>query len=204
MPDMPEQVASPAAPGADSPEAVEGRGDLHLPEDAGEWAEGLTRVLERIPPEWGPWVSCGKGWYPIVVRLDEGLAQVVPGYALHQVKEKLGGLRYYVDLRLEPPFPEPACSTGATSEALSAFRRRHDEWRRQVQTWKELTPEGRERDRLEDACDAFIRLAMAEAARTCELCGAPGTMHKSGLGRLQTLCAQDAARGGFKPVGAPH
>jgi hypothetical protein len=68
---------------------------LHVPKDAGEYAEALTRILRRIPDGWGRWIGCGAGWYPLIVALDERLAEIAPDYELHQVKEKFGGLRYY-------------------------------------------------------------------------------------------------------------
>ena len=67
----------------------------HLPEDAGEYAEGLSAILNRIPKGWGKWIDCGKGWYPLVVETDQKLAALDPGYEVHQIKEKFGGLRYY-------------------------------------------------------------------------------------------------------------
>ncbi len=68
---------------------------LHVPEDAGEHAEALSGMLLRIPEAWGRWISCGRGWYPLLVELDEQLRALLPNYVIHQVKEKFGGLRYY-------------------------------------------------------------------------------------------------------------
>lgn len=46
--------------------------------------------------------GCGSyildGWYDIVIRLDEAIAQIDPHYKIDQIKEKFGGLRYYVSL----------------------------------------------------------------------------------------------------------
>jgi hypothetical protein len=67
-----------------------------LPEDAGKHAEGLLKILERIPEHWGRWISCGSGWYPLLIELNEKLAQIEPDYEIHQVKEKFGTLRYYI------------------------------------------------------------------------------------------------------------
>jgi hypothetical protein len=67
-----------------------------LPEDAGEYSEGLLKILRRIPDRWGRWISCASGWYPLLVELDEKLAQIEPDYEIHQVKEKFGTLRYYI------------------------------------------------------------------------------------------------------------
>ena len=68
---------------------------LHVPDDAGEWAAALEAILHRIPDRWGRWISCRRGWYPIIVRLDRAMAGVDPLYEIHQVKQKFGGLRYY-------------------------------------------------------------------------------------------------------------
>lgn len=68
---------------------------IHVPEDAGEWAEGIRQIFRRIPDGWGRWLSCGAGWYPIVVQLDQQLAELDPAYEVHQVKEKWGRLEYY-------------------------------------------------------------------------------------------------------------
>jgi hypothetical protein len=67
----------------------------HLPEDAGAYAEGLAAILQRIPPGWGRWIGCSRGWYPLLIETDQKLAALDPAYQVHQVKEKFGGLRYY-------------------------------------------------------------------------------------------------------------
>jgi hypothetical protein len=38
----------------------------------------------------------GSGWLDIVTRLHTGLKELYPGYKPMQIKEKFGGLRYYV------------------------------------------------------------------------------------------------------------
>lgn len=65
------------------------------PADAGEYAEGLTKVLKRMPDRYLKQIACGKGWYQIIVELDERLARLCPEYEVYQVKEKFGALRYY-------------------------------------------------------------------------------------------------------------
>ena len=69
--------------------------NLHVPEDAGEYEEGLTNVMKRIPEGWGRWISHNKGWYKLVCDTDEMLRHIDPDYEIHQVKEKFGTLRYY-------------------------------------------------------------------------------------------------------------
>ncbi|WP_234713704.1 MULTISPECIES: hypothetical protein [Mycolicibacterium] len=68
---------------------------IHMPDDAGEYEDALRRIMMRIPDGWGRWISCPRGWYPIVIDFDRSLAEIDPDYELHQVKEKYAGLRYY-------------------------------------------------------------------------------------------------------------
>lgn len=77
----------------------------HLPEDAGEYAEGLTRILNRFPEGWGRWIDVGRGWYPLIVELDRQITEVVPTYDIYQVKEKFGGLRFYIGPLTPDVFP---------------------------------------------------------------------------------------------------
>ena len=57
----------------------------------------LAPILARIPEHWGKYVDCGKGWWPILVKLDQDIAKLAPDYTIAQVKEKFGGLRFYID-----------------------------------------------------------------------------------------------------------
>lgn len=68
---------------------------LHVPDDAGDHEAGLRAIMARIPAGWGRWISCSRGWYPIVTELDQQLAAIDSAYEVHQCKEKLGMLRYY-------------------------------------------------------------------------------------------------------------
>lgn len=56
----------------------------------------LQHILDRIPDHWGKYLDIGPGWYQLVLDLDRDIAKLAPDYVLHQVKEKFGGLRYYV------------------------------------------------------------------------------------------------------------
>ena len=38
------------------------------------------------------------GWYKIILNLDAAISAIIPDYVVLQVKEKFGGLRYYIDL----------------------------------------------------------------------------------------------------------
>ena len=74
----------------------------YLPEDAGEYAEELMDILNRIPDGWGRWLSLGKGWYPLVIEINHKLRFMYPDYEIHQVKEKYGTLRYYYGFPHDP------------------------------------------------------------------------------------------------------
>lgn len=58
--------------------------------------EVRDRLYARFPE--GRWkeVSIGEGWIPLVDKLDQDIAAIFPTYELHQVKEKFGGLRFYI------------------------------------------------------------------------------------------------------------
>jgi len=70
---------------------------IHPPKDAGEHADALLAILNRIPDGWGRWISCDRGWYRLIVEHDAALAVLCPEYVVHQVKEKYGTLRYYAE-----------------------------------------------------------------------------------------------------------
>lgn len=41
-------------------------------------------------------------WYPIIKQTHDRLTEIIPGYNIAQIKEKFGGLRFYID------YPETA------------------------------------------------------------------------------------------------
>lgn len=43
---------------------------------------------------------CPEEWEPFIVELDEKLAKIDPDYKVDQVKEKFGGLRYYISSKI--------------------------------------------------------------------------------------------------------
>lgn len=42
-------------------------------------------------------------WYPIIKQAHDLLTELIPGYNIAQIKEKFGGLRFYIDY---PGMPE--------------------------------------------------------------------------------------------------
>ncbi|MFC4469329.1 hypothetical protein ACFPH6_33260 [Streptomyces xiangluensis] len=115
----------------------------HDEADRGEQTPAPTSPSAQIPRRIR---AVGPGWQPVLARLHDQLTALCPGYRLADVKEKLGGLRVYVD-------------------ALGSGER--------------------------DAVRSLIKAAEAEAAVTCEFCGAPGRTRRRGdapHGWLKTVC----------------
>lgn len=87
------------------------------------------------------------GWLYIILDLDYAISEIFPEYRVFQVKEKFGGLRYYIGG--VPP----------------------DKY---------------------DAIHSLIRAAEALSFKTCDTCGAPGTV-RNDRPWVRTLCDEHAA-----------
>ena len=74
-------------------------------------------VTSRIPQGWEPEVSCGRGWLPIILKLMREIDDVWRGFPADgapqscwcpvEVKEKFGGLRFYVQVLVPPRKTDP-------------------------------------------------------------------------------------------------
>jgi hypothetical protein len=176
---------------------------VHVPEDGGEHTEALRGMLVRIPDGWGRWISCSRGWYPLLVELDEQLGTLLPNYVIHQVKEKFGGLRYYwesgEDVR-DPDDPEPSTPGPEGSEdEWAEWRGEHEVWCERLDAYQQ-TPEGRERiadlKRRIELAEKLVDTTEKRAAITCELCGEAARMHCTPAPSpwYKTLCPACAER----------
>lgn len=58
--------------------------------------EGLERIRARFVDPWPTSIACAEGWYSLIIDLDTVLADIAPTYTIAQIKEKFGGLRFYV------------------------------------------------------------------------------------------------------------
>jgi hypothetical protein len=75
-------------------------------------------VTSRIPEGWEREVSCGRGWLTIILRLMRDIDEVWRGFPVEgapercwcpvEVKEKFGGLRFYVHVLVPPRRTDPA------------------------------------------------------------------------------------------------
>jgi hypothetical protein len=55
----------------------------------------IQAIADRIAGGWVETIDIGPGWFDLLARLDQQLAQVSPGYSVEQCKPKFGTLRYY-------------------------------------------------------------------------------------------------------------
>ena len=59
--------------------------------------ERLQKILDRFENGYGAYIGVEEGWYPLLFELDERLSEIDPDYRIAQIKEKFGGLRYYIE-----------------------------------------------------------------------------------------------------------
>lgn len=58
-------------------------------------SEEVDDILLRFADDVPAFIYCGKGWLEIIRKCDEELFKRDPNYRVTQIKEKLGGLRFY-------------------------------------------------------------------------------------------------------------
>ena len=56
----------------------------------------IEALKEKIAPEYSKSIDVDEGWYQLVIDCDKELSEIDPQYAVMQIKEKFGGLRYYM------------------------------------------------------------------------------------------------------------
>jgi hypothetical protein len=56
----------------------------------------IEKLKQKIVPGYRKSIDVDEGWYQLVVDCDKELTGVDPNYQIYRVKEKFGGLHYYV------------------------------------------------------------------------------------------------------------
>ena len=56
----------------------------------------IEELKKKIVPEYWKSIDVDEGWYQLVIDCDRELSLFDPHYKILQIKEKFGGLRYYI------------------------------------------------------------------------------------------------------------
>lgn len=163
----------------------------------------------RIPDGWGRWISCGPGWFELLARAEAELAELCPTFEVHQIKEKYGTLRLYVEFDRDDDLPpelrtaEPRCPSrpelaailGVTddrrdsplgeawSDAHEAvFVPAREAWSARAAAFRE-SADGKlaaeDQSRRAARFDAVVDAYEQESESTCDKCGSPGRLSRN-------------------------
>jgi hypothetical protein len=170
---------------------------VHVPKDAGQYKDILTDVMKRIPPSWGRWISCQKGWYPLIAETHQALVDIFPNYQVHQVKEKYGGLRYYWGANETVQMPGHPCprypGPDAPEYLAEQYKKDHLAWHQLLKEYLESETGQAASEQLNERhqkADRIVEAAEKKSLTTCELCGEPGQLAatRAASSWYQTLC----------------
>lgn len=82
----------------------------------------VTKLIDKFLPNYYKSVDVDEGWYQIVVDCDKELTAIDPNYAIFQIKEKFGVLRYYMSPSNDTT-PEQRDAMWAITEKYEALSR---------------------------------------------------------------------------------
>lgn len=54
----------------------------------------IQEILERFNTDWVS-IDTPEDWHPFIIECNKELALIDPDYKVFQIKQKMGGLRYY-------------------------------------------------------------------------------------------------------------
>lgn len=133
-----------------------------MPIDRTRWREELSKRYSANPA--CRCICVDDGWKDIICDLYDELEKLGIKYEIAQIKEKLGGLRFYVDIEgertpLRVDMQSPQGVTSGYTQDLSEKRKKFQ---------------------------ALINEAEKKSRAVCEMCGAPGTL--CGTSYVRTLC----------------
>ena len=58
----------------------------------------VEKLKSRIPEAFSKTIDVDEGWYQIVVDCSKSIDAIYPHYKILQIKQKFGGLRFYLDI----------------------------------------------------------------------------------------------------------
>jgi hypothetical protein len=169
---------------------------VHLPDDAGEYAQVLAKLLSHIPDGYGRWISCDRGWYPLLAEFEQNLSALKKDYALYEIKQKYGELRINCSVRKEisPPDDfEPEYPHQGSELEKAQWSAEHKLWYQRVKEYLK-TSEGRKIEKddiaLQNMADLLVKDIERKALNTCEVCSQQGqkTATKAASPWIAVLC----------------
>ena len=63
-----------------------------------ELQDEVEKLKLRIPEAFSKTIDVDEGWYQIVVDCSKAIDAIYPHYKILQIKQKFGGLRFYLDI----------------------------------------------------------------------------------------------------------
>ncbi len=120
----------------------------------------VTELRERLERETSLGASVGDGWWPYIEAAATLLDAAYPGWKSGQIKEKFGGLRFYIT-----PAPYTREPERGTDEDKARWER---EWYEQQ--------------------EAIATAAERACQSKCEICGDAATTEGGSTGWIHTLC----------------
>jgi len=138
-----------------------------MPIDRANWREALKKRFS--PQNAGFW--CGDGWKEIICDLYDALEKIDVQYTIAQIKEKLGGLRYYVDVDKKYFNEKDESKKGPLDEPFKTFYQLiHDAEARSLTVCEQCGKPGQRRGgslirTLCDACEVIYQKTQAEYIR---------------------------------------
>lgn len=208
---MPLRAGSPGRVGDRS------RGDRRRRARAGGRRRTRGRAAASAPTDsrwWGRWISCSSGWFALIASAERELAQARPTFAAHQIKEKYGTLRLYVEFdhdddlpaelrAAEPRYPslgDLAAHLGTTDANRNGpvgdawqhgyetiFVPAHEKWSARVAVFRESDTGMRAAEDQARRSAAFERLVEQfeeESTTTCDRCGGHGVFSCTAAARV--------------------
>ena len=61
------------------------------------YSKHIINLLRYFHEDWQKRLDVQAGWIPLLITLHNSIAIIEPNYKIFQIKEKFGGLRYYID-----------------------------------------------------------------------------------------------------------
>ena len=161
---------------------------LIIPEDARIFADGIIKIFGRMSDGLPRTLNFDKGWYGLIIDLDEELERVRPDYKIRTIKEKGGRLLFNFELPRKaftccelfhetqvPPEEKGEVSVEWWMETNKRLQE-HLETEEHKNTLAEYLAEQEELQPDIDEMTNIIEEYADKSVTICEACGSPGEL----------------------------